>query len=473
MLKVALIGKPNAGKSTLFNALIKERKAITTRIPGTTRDWKEEVVSFNDSEFILADTAGIELKVPKDDELKVKAQEKIEQNLKMVDLFIFVADKETGITQEDTKIIRDARKYGKEMLPVVNKIDHLKDEVALAEFNKLGLGEPLGVSAERGNGLHELRKIIQEKIINSIIPSEAEEFFNEGKGFLHSPLRGVGRNDNIIKVSIVGRPNAGKSSFLNKLIDEDKFIVSEIPGTTRDVNSTVLKYKETDIKFLDTAGLRRRGKIGKVAGKSKEGIVEKFSADRTKKALDESDISILIVDAADGITSQDMHIAGYIKDAGNGVIIVVNKSDLFKDGKLHHAWDSAESFTRLARHKFEFLPYAPLIFVSSLTGKNVDKVLDLILKIKEKREKRIQTGELNDFFNKVILKKPPVSVDKHQVNIKYATQVDINPPKFVFFTNYPEKVHFSYQRYLENRIRENWDFTGTAIKINFRPKSKA
>ncbi|MDO8507779.1 MAG: ribosome biogenesis GTPase Der [bacterium] len=460
MYKVALIGRPNVGKSSIFNRLVGKKQAITTDVPGTTRDWNEHTISLGDGSFCIADTAGVEKELK--DELKKKVKSQFEQNIAGVELIFFVVDASTGITAEDQKIAEYLRKLKKETILVINKADTIKSVAQSSEFYKLGFGDPIEVSAIQNKGTSK----ILEKISDCLPPVEAEKSQDPS-----TPIKDEGQSG--IRVSIVGRPNAGKSSFLNKLIDEEKFIVSEVPGTTRDVNSTVINYKDEDITFLDTAGLRRRGKIGKVQGKSRDGIVEKFSADRTKTALEESDISILIIDAADGITSQDMHIAGYIKDARNGVIIVVNKSDLFKEKSVGHTWDTAEAFTRLARYKFEFLPYAPLIFVSSISGKNVSKVLDLILEIKEKRATRVPTSDLNDFFNKVILKKPPVSTDKHQVNIKYATQADINPPTFVFFANYPDKVHFSYQRYLENRIREKWDFTGTPIRLNFRAKSKS
>lgn len=455
MLKVALIGRPNVGKSSIFNRIVGKKQAITTDVPGTTRDWNEQTVTLDNGSFCITDTAGVEKELK--DELKKKVKTQFEQNIESVSLIFFVVDASTGITSEDQKIAEYLRKLKKETILVVNKADTIKSVADSSEFYKLGFDEPVEVSAIQNKGTSKILDIIALHVDD--VPKTDEICATK------EAVSGV-------RVSIVGRPNVGKSSFLNKLIDEEKFIVSEVPGTTRDVNSCVIKYKDEDITFLDTAGLRRRGKIGKVQGKGKEGVVEKFSADRTKTALDESDISILLVDATDGVTSQDMHIAGYIKDAGNGVIIVVNKSDLFKEKTVGHAWDTADSFSRLARYKFEFLPYAPLIFVSSLSGKNVAKVLDLILEIKEKRAKRIPTSELNEFTNKIMLKKPPVSTDRHQVNIKYATQADINPPTFVFFANYPEKVHFSYQRYLENRIREKWDFTGTPIKISFRPKSK-
>lgn len=460
MYKVALIGRPNVGKSSIFNRLVGKKQAITTDVPGTTRDWNEQTVTLDTGSFCIADTAGVEKELK--DELKKKVKSQFEQNIAGVALIFFVVDASTGITAEDQKIAEYLRKLKKETILVLNKADTIKNVAQSSEFYRLGFGDPIEVSAIQNKGTNK----ILEKISDCRPQGDTCESRDPSLSLKDDEKSGI-------RVSIVGRPNAGKSSFLNKLIDEEKFIVSEVPGTTRDVNSTVINYKDEDITFLDTAGLRRRGKIGKVQGKSRDGIVEKFSADRTKTALEESDISILIIDAADGITSQDMHIAGYIKDARNGVIIVVNKSDLFKEKSVGHAWDTAEAFTRLARYKFEFLPYAPLIFVSSLSGKNVSKVLDLILEIKEKRATRIPTSDLNDFFNKVILKKPPVSTDKHQVNIKYATQADINPPTFVFFANYPDKVHFSYQRYLENRIREKWDFTGTPIKLNFRAKSKS
>jgi len=480
MLKIALVGRPNVGKSSIFNHLVGKKQAITTEIPGTTRDWNTQNASYKGRSFCIIDTAGVEKKV-KQDELKTKVKDKFEENMAGVDLVLFVCDASVGITEEDLKIAKYLKKLKKEIILVINKSDLLKNKTEISEFYKLGFDEPIDVSALRTNGTEKLFDIIWERLAPCHSEQSETEPRNplkdtEGKGFLHSSLSEVGRNDKDekeIRVSIVGRPNVGKSSFLNKLIDEEKFIVSDVPGTTRDVNSTIVEYKDESINFLDTAGLRRRGKIGKTPGKrGREGIVEKFSADRTREALEESDISILLLDASDGITSQDLHVAGFTKDAGNGVIIVVNKWDLAKEDALGHRWNDVDKFTQLAKNKFEFLPYAPIIFVSSVTGKNVSKVLDLILETKKRRETRIPTSELNDFLNKVILRKPPVSIDRYQVNIKYVTQADINPPTFVFFSNYPEKVHFSYKRYLENRIRENWDFVGTPIRINFRAKSK-
>ncbi len=460
MFKVALVGRPNVGKSSIFNRIVGKRQAITTDVPGTTRDWNEQTVSLDNGAFCIADTAGVEKEAG--DELKKKVKSQFEENIENVDLIFFVVDASTGMTAEDQKIAEYLRKLKKEAFLVVNKADTIKSAADSSEFYRLGFGDPIEVSAVQNKGV--------DKILENIAKSQPQEDNKvrplKGQTFERSDLVEAARD---IRVSIVGRPNAGKSSFLNKLIDEEKFIVSEVPGTTRDVNSTEVEYNDHEIIFLDTAGLRRRGKIGKMPGKKKEGIVEKFSADRTKMAIEESDISILIVDAVDGITSQDMHVAGFIKDAGDGVVIVVNKWDLADKG-FGHGFDTIEDFTRLARHKFEFLPFAPLIFVSSETGKNVQKVMDLILEIKEKREQRIPTAELNDFLSKILYKKPPVSVDRHQVNIKYGTQADINPPTFVFFANYPEKVHFSYKRYLENRIREKWDFAGTPIKIGFKGK---
>jgi GTP-binding protein len=458
MFKVALIGKPNAGKSTLFNRLIGKRKAITTNIPGTTRDWNEEAVSFGDSKIILADTAGIGLKAPKGDTLKEKTREKLLKNLETVDLFVFVGDRETGITREDEKIVKDIRKYGKKVLFAVNKIDNPKDEPILAEFHKLGLGEPLGVSAEHKRNIS---KLMEEIIIRH---SEWDKESRDPSLSLKDDKKSE------IKVAILGRPNVGKSSFLNKLIKEERFIVSATPGTTRDVNSTYIEHGGKVMNFLDTAGLRRRGKIGRAPGKSREGLIEKFSAQRVKETLDDSDIALLVIDPIERITAQDLHIAGYIKDECKGIIIVVNKWDLAKDERLSHGFDTVDKFSRLAKNRFDFLPFAPIIFVSSETGKNIPKVLDLIMEIKEKREQKISTSELNKFLMETMTQKRPISIDKHQVNVKYVTQTGINPPEFTFFANYPEKVHFSYRRFLENRIREKWNFTGTPIKIIFKAK---
>ncbi len=436
MNKIALVGKPNVGKSSLFNRLIGKRQALITEIPGTTRDINQVTLKSKEKEILLIDTAGYDYK--KEDPLAHLTDEHFQKEIDMSDFFIFVADGKTGITREDQILAEFLRKHNKETILVVNKSD-LKGTAIIQDFYKLGFGEPLPVSAIRGSGIVNLKKKIFD------FASQEKEANNKEK----------------IKISIVGRPNVGKTSFLNKLIGDKKYIVSNIPGTTRDINAATVEYENHDIIFLDTAGLRKRGKIGRAG----QNIIEKFSAERTREAIKESDICLLIVDAPEKITSQDLHIAGEIKEEGKGIIIIINKWDLAES--FNHSYDTVESFTALAKNRFEFLPYAPIVFVSSESGKNINKVLELILKIKQRRATRIKTGEFNTFLAKA-LKDAPSKINAQK--IKFGQQVEIDPPTFIFFTSCPGLIHFSFRRFLENRIREKWDFSGTPIKLFFKAK---
>lgn len=443
---VAIIGRPNVGKSTLFNRLVGKKIAITTDIPGTTRDRLYEICRWREKEFILIDTAGIELKF--EERFKEDIESQIEIAVNEAHLILFMADVKGGITAQDQNAINKIRKSGKKAILAVNKVDNAALEKEVATFFKFGLGEPIPLSAISGRNTGDLLdKIVEE--LREIKDQDIEKF---------EPT------EQSLRVSILGRPNVGKSSLFNALTKEERAIISEIPGTTRDVINTRFIYGEENIDFIDTAGLRRRGKIGKVAeGPKAVGKIEKYSALRTLRALDESDIALLVIDAVEGVTAQDLHIAGFIRDTGKGIILVVNKIDISSEIDI-------EDFLRLLRYKFNFIPFAPVIFVSAETKKNISKIFDLILDVKKSREIKISTPKLNKFLEEAIMKKSPAGLKKTKPKLKYMTQVAINPPTFVIFASYNELIHFSYKRYLENRLREEFTFSGTPIKIEFRRK---
>lgn len=441
---VAIIGRPNVGKSTLFNRLLGKKIAVTTDIPGTTTDRLYERVSWQGRDFILADTAGIEY------EFKERFAEDIMSQIEMAildaHLIVFMVDVKSGITPQDQNALRKLRKSKKKAILVVNKVDNQERESSLAEFYKLGLGEPTPISALSGRGTGDLL----DNIINEIENIKTKDKRPEEK--------------DSIKVSIIGRPNVGKSSVFNTLVNENRAIVSEIPGTTRDVVTTQFDYENNKIDFIDTAGLRRRGKIGKaISGVKKEGEIEKYSTMRSLRAMEESDIVLIIIDGTEGVVSQDLHLAGFAKDSGKGIVLVVNKTDIADEITVNN-------FLPVLKNRFKFIPFASVVFVSAKTKKNVNKIFDLILSAKEKRGVKIPTPKLNKFLEKATLERPPVGLKKIRPKFKYITQKDTDPPTFVIFTSQSEYIHKSYIRYLENKLRKEFDFTGTAIRIEFREK---
>ena len=440
---VAIIGRPNVGKSTLFNRLVGKRIAITTDIPGTTRDRLYETVAWRGKNFILIDTAGIELAF--EERFKEDIQSQIEIAINEADLIIFMADVTTGISVQDENAAKIIRKSKKPAILAVNKADNQKLEEQTAEFYKLGLGQPIPISALSGRNTGDMLDLVTENL---------ERIKPKGK----FPLI-----EKSIKVAIIGRPNVGKSSLFNMLVNENRAIVNEVPGTTRDIVSTVFNFRDEKIEFVDTAGLRRRGKIGKaIQGPKKEGRIEKYSAIRSLRALDESDVALILTDAIEGIANQDLHLAGFAKDSLKGIILIVNKIDA--------AEEALEKYLPILKRKFSFIPFAPVVFVSAKTGKNIQKIFDLILKVKKSREVKIPTPKLNKILEKAVIERPPAGLKNKKPKIKYITQTGINPPAFTIFCSFPEYIHFSYKRYLENRLRKEFAFSGTAIKMEFREK---
>jgi len=425
---VAIVGRPNVGKSTLFNRLCGKRLAITSEILGTTRDRLYEEISWRGKTFILADTAGIGW--GKED-LAVDIKDQIQLAAKEADLIIFLGDITVGLTADDQRALRQIRKVNKKVILAVNKVDNQNLKAEASEFYKLGLGEPIPIAALAGKNIGTLLDEVAANIKKGTkIP-----------------------DDDIFKVVILGRPNVGKSSLFNQLIKEERAIVSDIPGTTRDVLSTKVRYDNADFLILDTAGLRKRGKIEKG--------IEKYSVLRALKALEEADLALLVIDASGGVVAQDLHVAGFAKEKNKAVILVVNKWDL--------ADEDQDVFLKKMRYQFKFLAWMPIIFVSALTGKNVAYIFGIVKETKEKMKKRITTARFNDFVEELVLTNPPAA-RKVRAKIFYATQTKDIPPTFVFFTNYPEEIHFSYIRFLEKRIREEFDFSGVPIKVIMRKK---
>jgi len=430
---VAIIGRANVGKSTLFNRLIGRRQAVMHDSPGTTRDTNQGELVWNDVPFILADTAGL---TKATDELEATIIEQIQEVADSADLIILAADAGIMITDEDRRAAQLARKTGKPVILALTKADTAQRGLA-DDFIRLGLGEPIEVSAIHGTGTGDLLDVITDKLPKKTRPKKTDD----------------------IRIALLGRPNVGKSSLLNSMVGKQKAIVSSIQGTTRDVNQADVTYHGKKIVISDTAGLRRRGKI--------EQGIEKFSSYRTLAAANEADICLLVLDATELGTSQDLHIAGQIMDAGKGFIIVINKYDMLeKDDKTQ-----AKLLRKLYR-EFDFLTWAPVIFTSATQGLNVTKLFELITEISERRTTKLSTSELNTWLRKMTLSHPPAGLKNRHPKLNYITQTGTNPPEFTVFGSHIEFLHWSYKRYLENEIRKTYDFTGTAVRFIFKDKHK-
>jgi len=467
---VAIVGRPNVGKSTLFNRFCKKRSAIIDFEEGITRDRKYEIVEWNDCEFIVVDTGGI---IPDSDlcidkAVVLQAQIAIEQ----ADLIIFLCDAKTGITKYDSQIGKTLSKYRKKVLLIVNKVDNEKDVLDLYDFLKLGFGEPIGIAASSGRNIGNFLDDITNCLKNIDFDWDAD--CHEVDDLDHETIR----------VAIVGKPNVGKSSLLNKLVGENSVIVTDIPGTTRDsieiekvyemknnfpspaesnvvhedISTVESNTKKIKIVFTDTAGLRKKNKV-------KYGV-EYFSSMRTIESIDKSDIIILMLDSFDTFSDQDQKIAAYAQRKFKNIIILLNKWDLIKE-KDNHTFGN---YIKKVKEEFEFLNYAPIITISALTGHRISKVPDLILQVWEESNRRITTGELNRFFEKIIKKTPPSHTSGKHIKIYYVTQQNVNPPTFIFFTNEPKIIPVNYKRFLKNKIREEFKFTGATIKLVFKGK---
>jgi GTP-binding protein len=439
---VAIVGRPNVGKSTLFNRLIGERRAIVGDEPGITRDRIYGHVEWVGEKFSLIDTGGI---VPDDDAvIPANILKQAGMAIDEAHVLIWVVDARTGITQLDEELAALLRSTGKHVLVAANKTDSSRLESESTEFYRFGFDDVFPISAEQGIGIGELLDSVVE-----LIRSGEEETPQE-----KSP------ESRELRLAIVGRPNVGKSSLLNQLLGEDRVIVSPVAGTTRDAIDTVLQTPERNFRLIDTAGIRRKGKTDEMA--------EKLSVIMARKSLERADVAIVLVDAVEGVTALDANIAGYALDAGCSIIIAVNKWDAVTDKETN----TAVEFERGLRDKMKFLEWAPVITISALSGQRVEKILSLVLKADEARNRRIPTAQLNDFFERAIAQPrggtapSPAKGGMSRLKVQYLTQVGVRPPTFVVFTSGGKPgLHFSYERYLMNRLREEFDFFATPLRI--------
>lgn len=432
---VAIVGRPNVGKSSLFNRLVRNRVAIVTDEPGTTRDRIAVEVTEGDTRFLLVDTGGLEFDPETDMRLGIRAQ--VDAALNAADAIIFLCDIMEGVIVGDQEIAQILRESTKPVLIAVNKVDNNEREYQAAEFYKLGMDEPLLLSAHHGRGVAELIEWIVDTIPS--LPPDDEE--------------------SLIRVSIIGRPNVGKSALLNAILGEERVVVSDIPGTTRDAIDTQIEYEENTLLLIDTAGIRRRGSI--------ERGVEKFSVLRSLSAINRADIAILVIDATEPLPAQDLHIAGYAQDGIKGLIVVVNKWDL-----VNHEKTNAVDISQFLRSRIKFFTGFPIVFTSALEKEGIDLVLEAILKIHAERQIRVSTSQLNRVLARAAAEHLPPLVKGRRLSVYYGTQADINPPTFVLFVNDPSRMHFSYRRFLENTLRREFGFDGTGIQIKLRARSQ-
>jgi GTPase len=443
---VALVGRPNVGKSTLFNRIVGRRMAVVSEVPGTTRDRIYADSEWAGVDFTVVDTGGLEVTEGRNTEplsqdsgrflplIRQQAAVAIQD----ADIIVQVVDGQTGITAADREVAAILRQTEKPVIIAANKLESTKLWDSAYEFYELGLGEVFPVSALHGSGTGDL--------LDSIVAAFSDSNFEE-------------EEDDSLKIAIIGRPNNGKSTLLNKLLGEERAIVSPIAGTTRDAVDTEFVWDEKPVTLIDTAGIRRRGKI--------ERGVEKYSVLRAIKALQRADVVLLLIDAEEGVTSQDAHIAGMVAESNAGIVILINKWDLVvKDSYTLHEYEQK------IRHDLNFLPYAPILFISAKTGQRVDRVLPLALEVNEARYRRIGTGTLNKFLRKATTQHPPPTKAGVRIKFFYLTQPGVAPPTFVFFVNKPEWVHFGYQRYLENQLREAFPLIGSPIRLIFRARSE-
>jgi len=466
---VAIVGRPNVGKSTFFNRMLADQVAVVEDLPGTTRDRIYGDTDWNGREFTLIDTGGLELSSeipvgqvglngqPGDIMKNVRAQ--AELAIEEADLIVFMVDARSGIAAADEEVADLLRRTEKPVILTANKADNAARRQDAVEFYSLGLGEPIPISSIQGTGTGDLLDRIVEELPTADETENAEE------------------EDEVPRIAIVGRPNVGKSSLLNAILGVQRAIVSEVPGTTRDAIDTEMEFEGRKLMLIDTAGIRRRGHV--VPG------VEKYSVIRSSRAIERCDVALVLIDATEGLAAQDTHIAGEIHERAKGVIVVVNKWDLAqaqrraaREGQLpdpEEEIESAERYRKIIAEGLKFIPYAPIFFASAKTGYHVQSLLETALNISDMRYLRVPTSRLNEVVQDAIRRYRPATIRGKPLKVFYATQIRVNPPTFVFFVNDPQAVHFGYERYLENQLRQAFSFKGTAIRLQFkaRPKSEA
>lgn len=434
---VAIVGRPNVGKSTLFNKIGRKRLSIVDDMPGVTRDRIYMDANWLNHEFTMIDTGGIEF--DESNHMLASMRQQAQIAMEEADVILFLVDGRAGLTAQDEEVAHVLRRTKKPIVLGVNKIDSPQREVDIYDFYNLGLGDPIPLSASNLMNIGDL--------LDAVVASFPENMEDE-------------HDDDEIRIAVIGRPNVGKSSIVNKILGEERVIVSDVPGTTRDAIDT--HFMENGIKYtlIDTAGMRRRSKV--------EEPVERYSVIRSLRAIDRSDVVLLMINAAEGITEQDKKIAGYAHESGRGVVIVVNKWDIYpeKDDK------STLRFTEDLRDEIGFLQYAPVLYASALTGQRVSRVTALVKYVAEQQSMRIKTSVLNELIRDAISVNPPPMHRGRQLKILFMTQVDIRPPKFILFVNDPELMHFSYLRFIENKLREYFGFEGTPLRLIVRKRNE-
>ena len=435
---VAIVGRPNVGKSTLFNIFANSRISIVEDTPGVTRDRLYADTEWLDNEFMMVDTGGIE--IMNTDKIAVSIRQQAQIAIAEADVILFVCDARAGITHEDAEVAKMLRQSKKPIVLAINKADSPKQEMEIFEFYNLGIGEPIPVSAANHLGLGDLLDAVVEK-------------------FPETSAYGEDGNEDEIKVALIGRPNVGKSSIFNTLVGEERSIVSDVAGTTRDAIDTPVIREGQKFLFIDTAGMRRKARIDEP--------IEKYSIIRSLRAVDRSDVVLMVIDAIDGVTEQDKKIAGYAHEAGKGIVLVVNKWDLYDKDNT-----STLRYTENLRRELVFMQYAPVVFVSAMTKQRIHRLPEVIHYVAEQNAMRISTSVLNQVVEDAIAINPPPTEKGQRLKILYATQVKNKPPTFVIFVNEPEIMHFSYQRYLENKLREAFGFEGTPLQMIIRGKNE-
>jgi GTPase len=435
---VAIVGRPNVGKSTLFNRLTGDKVAIVEDKPGITRDRIYKDTFWLNKEFTLIDTGGIEFK-HKPDEIAFQMKKQAEIAIEDASVIIFMADAREGVTPADQDVANILRKSDTPVILTLNKVEHYDERMPdVYDFYSLGFGEPMVISASHGMNIGDLL----DEIVEHLPTGEYEKY-----------------GEDVIKIAAIGRPNVGKSSLVNAILGEERVIVSDVPGTTRDAIDTPFTKDDREYVLIDTAGMRRKGKIDEPT--------ERYSVIRSLRAVDRCDVVLMLIDASEGVTEQDKKIAGYAHEAGKGIILVINKWDLIeKDDK------TMLRFNEDVREELGFMQYAPTIYVSALTKQRVVKVLDLVNYAAEQNAMRIGTSNLNDLIRDAIAMNPPPTDKGRRLKILYVTQVSVKPPTFVVFVNDSELMHFSYLRYLENKLRSTFGFEGTPIRMIVRKRDE-
>ncbi|MFC2002081.1 ribosome biogenesis GTPase Der [Chloroflexota bacterium] len=431
---VAIVGRQNVGKSTLLNRLAGKPLAIVEDLPGTTRDRIFANVLWQGVEFTMVDTGGLEMDTHST--IAHGVEEQIEAAITEADVIVFLVDVKNGVTPSDLEIADRLRLVSKPILLVANKADNTKLETEAIEFFELGLGEPMAVSAYHGRDTAEL----MDRIISLLPTPRLAETESE-----------------VMKIAIVGRPNVGKSMLLNAILGNKRAIVDDTPGTTRDAVNTLFDFDEQSVLLIDTAGIRRRGRVG--AG------IERYSVIRALRAIDQADVALLILDAAEPVTAQDMHVAGFIQQAAKGIVLIVNKWDLITD-------KNTTEWNRYILSQFQFMSYATVLYTSAKFGQGIDKVLPQARQVYQERLKRLSTAAVNDVIQQAVAAHNLPRRGRKQLKILYATQAEVNPPTFVLFVNDTKLIHFSYRRYLENKLRQSFGFNGTPLRLVFKTRGE-